>query len=74
MYEFWYDYVKLNYGEKARLCYMDTDSFTVYIKTDNISKDFEEDIETKLHTSKYESDRPLPKGNNKKVIGLIKDD
>ena len=32
MYEFWYDYVKPEYGEKAKLCYMDTDSFTVYIK------------------------------------------
>ena len=36
MYEFWYDYVKLKYGEKANLCYMDTDSFIVYIKTDDI--------------------------------------
>ena len=33
MYEFWYDYVKPKYGEKAKLCYMDTDSFIVYIKT-----------------------------------------
>ena len=24
MYEFWYDYVKPKYGEKAKLCYMDT--------------------------------------------------
>ena len=31
-YEFWYDYVKPKNGEKARLCYMDTDSFIVYIK------------------------------------------
>ena len=23
MYEFWYDYVKLKHGEKAKLCYMD---------------------------------------------------
>ena len=27
MYEFWYDYVKPKYGEKAKLCYMDKDSF-----------------------------------------------
>ena len=32
MYEFWYDYVKPKYDEKAKLCYMDTDSFIVYIK------------------------------------------
>ena len=32
MYEFWYDYVKPKDGEKMKLCYMDTDSFTVYIK------------------------------------------
>ena len=30
MYEFWYDYVKSKYEDKARLCYMDTDSFVVY--------------------------------------------
>ena len=29
MYDFWYGQVKPNYGEKAKLCYMDTDSFTV---------------------------------------------
>ena len=39
MHEFWYDYVKPKHGEKAKLCYMDTDSFIVYIKTENISLD-----------------------------------
>ena len=34
MYEFLYDYVKPRYGEKAKLCYMDTDSFIVYITDD----------------------------------------
>ena len=32
MHEFWCDYVKPNYDEKAKLCYMDTESFVVYIK------------------------------------------
>ena len=36
MYEFCYDYVKSKYGEKAKLCYMDTEGFIVYIKTDDI--------------------------------------
>ena len=35
MYESWYNYIKPKYGEKAKLCYMNTDSFIVYIKTDN---------------------------------------
>ena len=33
IYEFWYDYIKPKYGDKARLCYMDTDSFIIYIET-----------------------------------------
>ena len=41
MYEFWYDYVKQKYGEKVELCYMDTGSFIVYIKTNDIYKDVE---------------------------------
>ena len=33
MYEFWYHYVKPKYGEHAKPCYMDTDSFIVHVKT-----------------------------------------
>ena len=73
MYEFWYDYVKPKYGEKSKLCYMDTDSFIVYIKTNYIFKDIPKDVETRFNTSNYELDRPLPKGKNKKVIGSMKD-
>ena len=36
MYEFWYDYVKPKYGEKTKLCYIDTDNFIVYAKADDI--------------------------------------
>ena len=52
---------------------MDTDSFFVCIKTDDIYKDIAEDFETIFDTSNYELDRPLSKGKNKKVIGLMKD-
>ena len=65
MYEFWHDYVKQKYGEKAKLCYMDTD--IVYIKTDDINRRYSiaEDVETRCD---YESDRSLAKGKNKIVI------
>ena len=51
MYEFWYDYVKPKHGEKVKLCYMDTGSFIIYIKTDDIYKDIALDVETRLDTS-----------------------
>ena len=77
MYEFWYDYVKRKYSEKAKLCYMDTDSFIAYIKKDDIYKDIAENVETRFYTSNCELecnsiDRLLAKGKNKKVIGLMK--
>ena len=64
MYEFWYDYVKTNYGEKAKLCYMDKNSFIVYTKTDGIYIDIY--IKTKFVTSYYELEITLPRGKNKK--------
>ena len=51
---------------------MGTGSFTVSIITDNIYKDTAEDVETRFDTLNYEVDRALPKGRNKKVIGLMK--
>ena len=74
MYEFWYDHVKPKYGKKVKLCYMDMDSFIVYIKRDDIYKDIAEDVKTRFDSSNYELDRLLPKGKNKKVIGLMKDE
>ena len=61
MQEFWYDYVKPKYGENAKLCYIDTDSFSVHVKTNDIYKDIAEDIERRLDTSNYELDRTLLK-------------
>ena len=53
---------------------MDTNSCIVYIKTNSIYKDIAEDVGTRFNTSNYELDRPLPKGKNKKGIGLMKDE
>ena len=60
-----YDNAKPKYGEKAKFCCMDTKSFIVYVKTDDVYKDIAEDVETRFHTSNYELDRSLPKGKNK---------
>ena len=43
MYEFQYDYVKPKYSEKAKICYVDTDSFIVHVKTEDVYKDIAED-------------------------------
>ena len=67
MYDFWYNYVKPKYGEKSKLCFMDTDSFIIYLKIDNIYKDITEDVETRFDASNYELNRPIPTGKSKKV-------
>ena len=74
MYQCWFDYVKPEYGKKPKLFYMATNSFIVYIKTDDIYKDVAKDVETRFDTSNYKLERPLPKGKNKKGIGLTKDE
>ena len=60
MYEFWYDYVKPKYGERVKLCYMNSNSFVVNIKVDSIYTDITKDVRTRFDTSNYELDRPLP--------------
>ena len=40
IYEFWLDYIKPKYQNNAKLCYRDTDSFIIHIKTE----DFYENI------------------------------
>ena len=74
MYEFWYDYIKPEYQNNAKLCYMDTDSFIIHIKTESVYEKIANDVEKRFDTSNYEVNRPLPTGKNKKVNGLIKDE
>ena len=64
MYKFWYDCVKIKYEDKAQLCYMDTDSFVVNIKTKDFYKDISQDVNKRFDTSNYPFDRPLPIGIN----------
>ena len=74
MYEFSYDYIENKYGERANLCYTDTDSFIINVKMEDFYKDISENVIERFDTSNYTHDRPLPIGVNKKVLGLMKDE
>ena len=54
MYEFWCDFVKPKCKEKAKLCYMDTDSFVINIFTEEFFGDIKNDIERWFDTSNYD--------------------
>ena len=68
MYKFWYDYINPKYGDRTKLCYTDTDSLIIYIKTKYFFEDISNDVDRQFDTSNY--DRI---GKNKKVPRLLKD-
>ena len=61
MHEFWYDYIKPKYQDNAK-------------KTEDVYEDIADDVEKRFDASNYEVNRPLPRGKNKNVIGLMKDE
>ena len=70
-YEFWYDYVKSKYGERAKLCYMDTGCIRkkqmIFIKKLL-------NVLTRFETSNFELNSSLSKRKIKSVIGLMKEE
>ena len=74
MYEFWY--VKPKYNDKAKLCYMDTDSFVINIFTEDFFEDINNDVKRWFDTSNYDKNdkRPQQLGLNKNVIGMFKNE
>ena len=65
MYQYWYDYIKQKY---SKLCYMNSNSFIINIKTQNFYEDIADVFGRRLGTSNYEVDRPLSKGKIKKKL------
>ena len=53
MQELCYDYNKPKYGDRAKLCYMDIDSFVIYIETEDFYKDITNDVKRWFDTSNY---------------------
>ena len=76
MYDFHYNYIKVQYGSRAQLLFTDTDSFMYEIKTKDFYEDIKDDIYEKFDTSDIPPNHSsgLPTGINKKVIGKFKDE
>ena len=72
MYDFHYNYIKTKYGDNAKLLFTDTDSLAYEIKTKDIYKDINPDIDT----SDYPTNHPsgIKTGLNSKVLGMFKDE
>ena len=57
MYKFWYDYIKPKYGDNVKLCYMDTDSFIMHIKTEDFYKGIANNVEKMMLINQYVQER-----------------
>ena len=82
MYDFHYNYIKPKYGDKSKLLFTDTDSLCYEIRTNDVYEDISPDVHRLFDTSNYPKDHTdrdgytscIPKGANKKVPGLFKDE
>ena len=63
MYKFWYNYIKPKYGDRANLCYTDTDSLTIHIITEDFFEDIADNVKKWFDTSNYDE-------NDKRVYEL----
>jgi hypothetical protein len=73
MYDFWYNHLKLIYGEKVQLLYTDTDSLLYKVETENVYEDMRRHAE-EYDFSDYPKDHPCYSVENKKVVGKFKDE
>ena len=71
-----YDYIKPKYGDRVKLGYVDTDSFAIYIETEDFYNDIANDVERWFDKSNFDENdkRRLSVGMNKNIIGLFKDE
>ena len=76
MYDYHYNVIKKVYGKRAKLLYMDTDSFFYWIQTSNVYKDIETipELRERMDLSAFPHDHPLYDIKNKKQLGFMKDE
>ena len=73
MYDFHYNYIKQNYGSKAKLLFTDTDSLTYEIEAEDVYQDFWKDKDL-FDNAEYPIDSPYYFNEHFKVIGKFKDE
>ncbi|XP_073995692.1 uncharacterized protein [Rhodnius prolixus] len=74
MYNYHYNIMLPKYGvEKLKLCYVDTDSFTYFLKTQDFFNDMTSLLEY-MDTSDYPANHPCYSIKNRKVMGTFKDE
>ena len=66
IFEFWYSYIKPKHGDKAKLCYINTDSFVIHIITDDFYRDIANDVERWFDTSNYDENDDIQKVMSKR--------
>ena len=66
MFDFRMIILKSKYQYNIKLCYVDTDSFMIHFKTEDVYEDIVDDAEKKFDTLNYEVNRPVSTGKNKK--------
>ena len=73
MYDFYYNHLKKEYGDKVRLLYTDTDSVVIHVTTEDMYEDMRKNMQL-YGTSNFLEDHPLYSTTNKKVVGKFKDE
>ena len=73
MYKFYYDEIMSKYGSRAKMVYIDTDSFIYHIQTPDLYKDMADNLDA-YDTFDYSVDHPLHSQTNAKVLGKMKDE
>ena len=72
MYDFYYNQLQGQYGDRCQLLYTDTDSLLLKVQTEDVLRDMASHTEL-YDTSDYPPEHPLHSIANKKVLGKMKE-
>ena len=73
MYDFYYNVLKKNCGDRVNLLFIDTDSLCISVNTEDVYCDMLE-MQDKLDCSDYPADHEFYSVKNKKALGKLKDE